>query len=295
MAATSTMAALTGPGSVTLHGQDSSHEPVIVCVGVDRILRSVKTTQSCGEGEKRYALSEAKSELEDPKVVDTGEPKGVKHPSEARVSTLEEEVRQLQRELNKSNDFIFKAPFIISGKSGEPIFIVQETEAGPSAEVQLKGTPIVQFGIGPKGNPAVRILGPLGERAVALGLAAQGFGALQLYDGTTDSPKAWIYGGGTSGPVVGVSKDGTTAAAALTIGRDGEASLEIKNTKGVGVISLHPGTSGGGVLQLGDAAGNTMVEAGVAGGVGQVRAYPTGNPGAGLLGMPGTFISGRKR
>lgn len=295
MAAASTMAALTGPGSVTLHGQDQTHEPVIVCVGVDRLLRSVKTTQPCGEGEKRYALSEAKSELEDPKVIDTGEPKGAKHPSEARVGTLEEEVRQLQRELIKMHELMYRAPFVVTDKAGKPIFVVQETPAGPSVEVLAKGVPAVQFGMGPKGNPGVRVRSPSGKIAASLGAVLEGgFGGVHVYDGTSELPRAFLYGRAEE-PMIGVSQNGVIPLAALTVNKDGKPRVAINNQSGVAVASLLPGIDDDGVLRLGDAAGNTMVEAGIAEGVGQVRAYPLGNPGAGLLGMPGTFISGRKQ
>ena len=295
LAVSAIITSLTGSGTGLLHGQESSHQPVIVCVGQDRVLRSVKTTQPCADGEKRHALAEAKSELEDPKVVDTGEPKGTKHPSEARVSTLEEEVRQLQRELIKMNELMYQAPFAVTDKNGKPIFVVQETPAGPSVELRAKGVPVVQFGMGPKGNPGVRVRSPSGQIAASLGAVLEGgFGGVHVYDGTSELPRAFLYGRAEE-PMVAVSKNGVTPLAALTVDKDGKPRVAINNQSGVAVASLLPGIDDDGVLRLGDAAGNTMVEAGVAGGVGQVRAYPLGNPGAGLLGMPGTFISGRKR
>jgi hypothetical protein len=45
-------------------------------------------------------------------------------------------------------------------------------------------------------------------------------------------------------------------------------------------------------MEIGDMAGTVMVQAGSFPGRGVVRAYPLGYPGMGLLGMPGTFISG---
>jgi hypothetical protein len=292
--AVATMAAAVSGSVLPLNAQQDGREPLIVCTGRDRVLRSVKATQPCADGEKRYALAEAKSDIEDPKVVDTGEPKGTKHPSEARVSTLEEEVRQLQRELIKMNDLMYQAPFVVTDKNGKAIFVVQETAAGPSAEIRVNGVPMVQLGMGPKGNAGVRISTPAGGPAAALGAAVQGgFGGLVVFDGKTESPKAWVYGDLDGGPIVGVSKNGRTAVAALRVGKNGTPAVEVAKDDGVNVASLHPGNNGG-VLQLTNAAGYTTVEAGTTNkGTGEVRAYPLGNPGAGLVGMPGTFITGR--
>jgi hypothetical protein len=51
----------------------------------------------------------------------------------------------------------------------------------------------------------------------------------------------------------------------------------------------------GGLLQLGDNGGMAKVKAGIdSAGVGLVQAMPLGSPGAGLVGMPGTFLRGRE-
>ena len=92
-----------------------------------------------------------------------------------------------------------------------------------------------------------------------------------------------------------VARQGDTPRATLSIHDGGKASLEIANDNGTSVAALFHGASGGGALQLGDASNNAMVEAFVtANGTGLVRTHPLGTPGAGLVGMPGTFIIGRK-
>ena len=75
------------------------------------------------------------------------------------------------------------------------------------------------------------------------------------------------------------------------VAEGGEAAFSIRNKGGTTIVRIGE-TSGGGVLQLADQGGSAMVEAGVLPGHGIVRAYPLGNPGVGLIGMPGTFISG---
>lgn len=46
------------------------------------------------------------------------------------------------------------APFTVVNNAGEPIFVVQQRPTGPSVEVQVNRTFVVQLGIGEKGNAA---------------------------------------------------------------------------------------------------------------------------------------------
>jgi hypothetical protein len=53
------------------------------------------------------------------------------------------------------------------------------------------------------------------------------------------------------------------------------------------------GSSGGGHIQLGNAAGNSMVQAGItAGNCGKVETYPL-RPPAAVVGVPGSWILGK--
>ena len=75
---------------------------------------------------------------------------------------------------------------------------------------------------------------------------------------------------------------------------NGKPSLEFANENYLGIAALGQAPSGGGYLQLGDAEGNARVDAGVnVKNCGVVRTHPLGNPGVGLVGMPGTFLLGR--
>ena len=75
---------------------------------------------------------------------------------------------------------------------------------------------------------------------------------------------------------------------------NGKPSLEFANENHVGIGAFGQGTTGGGYLQLGNADGDARVDAGVnVKGCGVVRTHPLGNAGAGLVGMPGTFLLGR--
>lgn len=76
----------------------------------------------------------------------------------------------------------------------------------------------------------------------------------------------------------------------------GSGIVEVVNGEGVGVARMSAaGYDGAGLLQLTNASGTVMVEAGVTkDGIGVVRAGPAGfNSGVGFLGLPGSLIQGR--
>ena len=99
---------------------------------------------------------------------------------------------------------------------------------------------------------------------------------------------------GTDGGVAGFAAyQGGRPLSSLTLTETG-SHLNLANGGGTTVVSLEVSPAGNGRFQLGGSDGQATVEAGVTtDGLGVVRAYPLGNPGAGLVGMPGTFILGR--
>ncbi len=75
---------------------------------------------------------------------------------------------------------------------------------------------------------------------------------------------------------------------------NGKPIIELANDNYVNIAAFGQATTGGGFLQIGNAEGDARVEGGVnANGCGVVRTHPLGNPGSGLVGMPGTFLIGR--
>ena len=82
-------------------------------------------------------------------------------------------------------------------------------------------------------------------------------------------------------------------AIAAMVAEKGQGSFTIRNGSGTTVARLGEGI-GGGLLQIANGEGFAMVEAGIhPSGVGLVRAFPVRSPGAGMVGMPGTFLIGR--
>jgi hypothetical protein len=124
--------------------------------------------------------------------------------------------------------------------------------------------------------------------AVTIGKESEGY-RMAITSGTTSAVI------GASGNIAGFATyQGERAVGSLML-TEGSNSLELANDGGVNVVSLMVSEGGNGMLQLGNSSGHTVVDAGTTGeGVGLIRAYPVGSPGAGLVGMPGTFLIGRR-
>ena len=80
------------------------------------------------------------------------------------------------------------------------------------------------------------------------------------------------------------------------LGKTNGGIVHVINPNGISLASLSATAAGNGQLQLTNASGQTMVEAGVTvDGIGVVRAGPHGfNAGIGFLGLPGSYIAGKK-
>jgi hypothetical protein len=159
------------------------------------------------------------------------------------------------------------APFEVVDKAGKTIFAVK---AEPRGLVLLDG----------QGRTVV----------ASSALPAGGFVKARAADGSLETVM------GVNGKYAGVIlRQGDKARGSFAIAEDGKPILNMTNDNFVTVLALTQGSTGGGYLTLGNASGESTVEAGTtAEGVGLVRAFPLGNPGAGLVGMPGTFILGRR-
>jgi hypothetical protein len=128
-----------------------------------------------------------------------------------------------------------------------------------------------------------------GKVMFKVGTAAVGNG-FSLFD---PAGKAALTGNSTAGLFVG---SGAKTQAFLGTSPDGRPAMQLTNGTGAVVISLEVNKSGAGVLEICNAGGNAMAQGGVLNGTGAgiFRTFPNGNPGAGLVGMPGTFIMGRQ-
>jgi hypothetical protein len=272
--------------------QPETNAPVNVCVGADRVLRLVDAKESCGPGQRRLLLEHAKPEMDEAKKPLGGDdPAAAKSPGEARVRTLEEQVKQLQRELVRSRDLEFKLPFVLMDSSGKPAVTITQTPAGPLMQILANGRAAVEMGFGPRGNARMAVLTPGGVPAAVMGVGPEGIAAVQVYT-KGGQLSAALQGDGAGGATVGVSRDGRNFLAALGLGDKG-GSVVVRNDAAAAVAALQLGSNGtGGNVTLYDAAGRGVFSAGNAtGGWGEACVTrQTGRTHCLGIGLPGMGV-----
>ena len=180
-----------------------------------------------------------------------------------RLSDLEK--RLAAKELGVANQV--KAPFVVVDGSGKPLLRVQDGRARGLTLFTASGAQVAGISALPEGG---------------FFKAGSGSGFPEIVVGVTTGVAAMLV------------RDAPSKARATMGLVNGKPIVEFANDNYVNVAAFGQGTTGGGFLQLGNAEGDARVEGGVnANGCGVVRTHPLGNPGSGLVGMPGTFLIGR--
>lgn len=166
----------------------------------------------------------------------------------------------------------------VEDAAGKGIFRVSEKLSPTSARVSI--------GASETGHYSLRLSGPSGTQLVTLGEAKVGGGVALAYNAAGE------IGAVVSGTGQIHAADAGVIRVAM-VAEKGQGSFSVRNASGTTVARFGEGT-GGGLLQIANSGGNAMVEAGIhPSGVGLVRAFPVRSPGAGMVGMPGTFLIGR--
>ena len=165
----------------------------------------------------------------------------------------------------------------------------------------------VLIGTGKTGNGFISVARSNGAEMLGLG-ARDGAPGVYVYDAAGNRPLAALAQATTVGGGVVYTADSTGVIRMLMSGKgelhavDGaghtratmtqDGAFTARSAAGVTVARFGE-TNGVGKLQLANSEGDSIVEAGqLVTGAGIVRAYPIGTPGMGLLGLPGTFITG---
>ena len=230
--------------TMTLRAQDKTSAAVVACVGGDRVFRLGAIDRNCAPGEQRYVLSPAKPEMDEPKVVNSDNPPQPKVPSEARVAALEDQVRQLQRELVKalelaSKPLPVKAPFEVVDERG--VAIVRVT----SARDGVRGLRVFN-----ESGAQVAVMNNIGDGGLVKVMRK---GA----DTETVSIAAW-----DEGPQVMV-RHGGTPRGLMGLTTSGRIAVWVNNPAGkqVAAIGESPSVGGAGAFRIFNAAGETAVSA----------------------------------
>ena len=255
-------------GGAAISSRPGNKASLHVCVGADRVLR-YEARETCPTGGTSYELSLEGGDIGE--VPPKEEEKGVDRVDELRrkLDILSSKLVDVQKELANAEQVKaggkVMAPFEVVDASGKMIFRVRQDPRG--FEMATASGQSVLWGSALEAGGLFKTRSSTTFPEVVMG-SAKGLGAFVIRDGENVS----------------------RASLSLT---NGKPSLEMSNDNHVGIVSIMQGSSGGGKVQLGNAAGNSMVEAGVtAGGCGKVETYPT-RPPAAVVGIPGSWIMGK--
>jgi hypothetical protein len=291
----------------------SSAGAMLVCAGADGVLHVAEVAPTCKPGETSlYLFPQAQSPQRDES--DTSQSAS----RQRKLADLERQAANLER-VNPHSAATTVAPFNVVDRNGKTVFSVTNDDAyGTYAQLfNNEGYSSVTFMAFDKGG-LLRAASPKGP---ALELKAMDPKELGLYivDGSGKSvelgrdPDAGTYRlrfVGKRGLVAGIGQsklagnpplayvaDAGAIKARMYITQDTHRGKFSVSKDGINEIAvLSEGSSGGGVLTLYNSSGETpMVDAGAAaGGFGLVRAGPGAfKPGYGVLGLPGSYISGK--
>jgi hypothetical protein len=213
--------------------------------------------------------------------------------------------------LSVSDDITQSTAHINIGKDEEGYTVeVMSGKGGGGASISATRKGLGEVGVTDEKGETRAYLGGAGELTI---LDAAGNNTLNVTEHPDDdsvgvtigkSEKGYMISVGAGGNSVSMGSSGSVAGVATYLNGvpagslmlvDGTPRLELANDRGTSVTSLGVSPHGNGFIQVGNADGATVVDIGTVGkGVGLVRAYPVGSPGAGLIGMPGTFLVGRE-
>ncbi|HMF11125.1 MAG TPA: hypothetical protein VKE94_02435 [Gemmataceae bacterium] len=286
-----------------------------VCIATDGVMR-LATGDTCPPNQQSVYFQKAEGDLDDAK------PDSSPCASEARrIAALERQIKELEDAGARGDGpKTVVAPFEVVDRSGKRVFLVDAEGDGPHAEIyNSAGVGVARMWALPSGGQFMTQASSGPGSSTYFGVFADGkanglrildAGKTRLNVGQDEANGRYLLKvfnkSGKPVAAIGENNLGTgTAQVADAEGRiradllvlgSGQGAFNIYNATDKIVAQLTEGSSSGGLFQIYDADGKTqMVEAGISDGVGIVRAGPNGfKPGVGLLGLPGSYIMGKK-
>ena len=259
------LALVSGAAVVSTQGEQTSLQ---VCVGADRVLRH-QPSGACPSGTTGYELSLEGGEIELPPDDESKASNQRLEELRLKVDMLSSKLMDVQKELGNAATVRaggkVMAPFEVVDDAGKMIFRVRQD---------------------PRGFEMAAASGV----SVAWGSALEAGGVFKTRSSAT-FPEVVM---GSSGSLGGFAiRDGEQLGRASLTLTGGKPSLELSNENHVGIVSITQGSSGGGRIQLGNASGDAMVQAGItAGNCGKVETYPL-RPPAAVVGVANSWIIGK--
>ena len=297
-------------GQVTVHVKAQDDDgPVHACVAQDGVMRVVPYTDGCPPGQRDVMLKKADAKI----GFDKPKEKTDQDSSSLDKTILEDLNRRLINlesldcaALGKSK---VVAPFEVVDRAGKRIFVVDRNAAGLYNSSGGLAAKIVAdtgggfFSASGTNNTAVfgftEQVNGFGVREgdqlrIDLGKDLKN-GNYRLRFASGDGQGVALIGQAADGRGVAFVGDGKTRAGMTFINNRGVFTIFNNNQQSV--AELTEGESKGGRLAIFNSSGENMVVAGAAAeGFGVVRAGPESfKPGAGILGLPGSYIMGKKQ
>jgi hypothetical protein len=278
---------------------------VVACADAEGALR-LGEGGLCRPGERSLVL----------KAPDLEEAKPDEPPKDQQVADLDRRLKDLE-ERNRRGRLLGSrviAPFEVVDEAGTRVFYVQK---GSVSAHTAAGTMVARIVADEKGGyfegrttsgTDTAVIGGTGEHAdvvirengrqrIQLGRNEQGAYGVRVFSAASKLVAGLGQSRAGNGIAMVADLEGTPRAKMYSL-PVGAGIVEVINGQGVGVATMSAaGPGGAGILQLSNASGKVMVEAGVSqAGIGIVRAGPAGfNAGVGFLGLPGSYIEGRPR
>jgi len=255
---------VSGAAVASSRGKPSLH----VCVGADGMIRH-DARPTCPSGTTSYDLA-LDVELQKPEA-----------PEDEKA--LQKQVDELRQKLDIVSDKLLDAE--------QELAKAEQVKAGgkvmaPFEVVDAAGKMIFRVRENPRGFELAAAAG----QSVAWASALEGGGIFKTRS-SGGFPEVVMGSSGTFGAFA-IRDVESRARTSLSL-TNGKPSLELANDNHVGIVAITQGASGGGMIQLGNAQGNSMMQAGVtAGNCGKVETYPT-RPPAAVVGIPGSWIMGK--
>ena len=245
---------------------------VRVCVGSDRVVRYAGTGP-CAQGQSEFLLGAG------------GGAAPTKDGNSAQVAELQSKLDFMSKRLA---DLEKEAA---ASKEGETFAAKGLKIRAPFEVVDGSDKTIMLIGYDPGGYRGFKVFS-VGGQPLLFGSALETGGMVKTMGPDQQSQTVT----GVNGKFASIAvRTGTTPRAGLALNTDGTSEMFVANSAGTPVASVRTTSLNSGKIQLSNGGGESVVEAGMnKNGVGVVIAYPVGNPGAGLVGMPGTFLLGRR-
>jgi hypothetical protein len=295
----------------SMRTQAAADDSVHVCVAASGAMRVIDVSASCPPGQPSLTLKKWSPDSVDVPDAPKPDSPALSALDPRRLDQLEKQIKALEDAADHgslSNRVV--APFEVVDRAGKRIFYVEEGfvrmyNAAGSEVAVIQAMPTGGVFVGKSSTGGLVTSVGDGLRVIDNQTARIEIGRATPPDGTYSA--RFFTPGGKRVATIGQSGAGQGAATVaddqgrprgfMVVASGGKAAIGVQNADGTVVATLGEGETGGGWLSLTNADGQPMVDAGTSdGGFGVVRAGPEAfKPGLGLLGLPGSYISGKAK